>query len=173
MFLNFVDKSMRTVSIAIALALFYSNFCVITNEISPQTVKLRIGNPYDQGIFISRSSSLNPRQLISVEYLPPKGQSRYFNGSLDVYVVPTDLVGLWPTKLDDKASDQQINVARGKAVAAFAKGKFNVWRIKQIKQGLTKVFLTIKELDRNTLTLVPNGPIQDGSVPEITFLHFK
>jgi hypothetical protein len=147
-----------------AVLLFGSN-------VQMQTVKLRIGNPYDHGMIVTRMSSLNPRQLLTIEYLPPKG-GRYFNGSLDVYVVPTDMVGLWATKLNENATDQAIDAVKGQAPLAFAEGKFSVWRIEQIKTGLTKVFLTVKELDPTTLALIPNGTIQAGSVPEITFMRW-
>lgn len=144
---------------------------LLASEFQTQTVKLRIGNPYDYGIIVTRMSSLNPRQLLSVEYLPPKG-GRYFNGSLDVYVVPTDLVGLWATSLNEKSSDQMVDALKGRAPIEFAEGKFSTWRVEQIKTGITKIFLTVKQLDANTLALIPNGTIQAGSVPEITFMRW-
>jgi hypothetical protein len=154
--------------------IFMLETCSIVIADSPQvqTVKLRIGNPYDYGLYIARTSSLNPRQLLSLEYLPPKG-SRYFNGSLDVYVLPTDIIGLWATRLNEKSSDGVINSTRGQATKAFAKGRFSMWRVQQIRHGLTKVFLTVRALDANTLALIPNGAIQDGSVPEITFSRWN
>lgn len=155
-----------------------------TQTVDVPTVKLRIGNPFNEGIFVVRVSGLNPSQLLAVEYLPPKA-NRYFDASLDMFVVPTDLVGLWMSGLeevlyDDKRAgsnipdrriitEAMVNKKRGEVPVAFAKGEIQLWRITQMRPGLTKVYVRITRLGDNTVTLMPNGVIQDGSVPEITF----
>lgn len=167
-----------------SLLLLQAYALLATQTVDVPTVKFRIGNPLNEGIFVVRSSSLSPKQLITVEYLPPKG-NRYFDASLDMFFVPTDLVGLWVSGVqevlyDDKRAgtnipdrriitDEMVNDKRAQVPVEFAQGNIQLWRIKQMRPGLTKVYLTVTRIDKSTLALMPNGTIQDGAVPEITF----